>query len=498
MQPETRYARNGDVSIAYQAVGDGPLDIVFVPGLISHLEAGWANAEWAKFLNRLASFSRLILLDKRGGGLSDPAPGVPLLEDDIDDVLAVMDAAGSERPALLGVSEGGPMSTLFAASYPERTRALILLSTFPKGTEPGAWDLEPKFAGVIDATEGRWGEGRTLDIFAPSLSGSELWRRVWGGFERAAGSPALVRARIQACRQLDVTPVLSSIHVPTLVVHRVDEGVPVAAARFMAEHIPGAQLVELPGQDHAPFVGNIDEILDPIEEFLTGARPHHAPDRVLATVLFTDIVGSTERAAELGDRRWREVSDQHDAIVREELERARGREVKTMGDGFLATFDGPARAIECAAEIRDRVAELGIQIRAGLHTGECELAGDDVRGMAVNIGARVGALAAPGEVLVSSTVKDLVVGSGIHFTDRRTHELKGVPGEWRVFAVGEDRREPEPLPDERTRDPEAYRHLPAGDRAVLRTFDVTSRRAPGVARGLSRVFLRTGRRRADR
>jgi pimeloyl-ACP methyl ester carboxylesterase/class 3 adenylate cyclase len=438
MQPQTRYAQSGDVNIAYQVVGTGPLDLVFVPGFVSHLDLQWADPRIARFFERLASFSRLILFDKRGTGLSDPVAGPAPLEDRMDDVRAVMDAAGSERAALFGLSEGGPMSVLFAATYPERTHALILCGTFPTGItdphdNPGGQRWADAFQAARSAAE-HWGEGRTLAIFAPSAD-SERDRVGRGTFERSAASPKMAQTILDMLIETDVRDLLPSVRVPTLVLHRAEEFVPVECARYMAENIPGAQLVVLPGMDHIPFYGDADGYAEEIEEFLTGAR--HAPpsDRILTTVMFTDIVASTERAAALGDARWRELLGRHDELMRAELERHQGREVKTMGDGFLATFDGPARGIRCARAIADRVRALDIELRAGLHTGECELVGEDIGGLAVNIGARIGALAGADEVLVSSTVKDLVVGSGISFSERGPHELKGVPGEWNLFAV---------------------------------------------------------------
>jgi pimeloyl-ACP methyl ester carboxylesterase/class 3 adenylate cyclase len=438
MPPQTRYAKSGEVNIAYQVVGDGPFDLVFVPGFISHLDLQWADPRIARFLEKLASFSRLIMFDKRGTGLSDPVAGPAPLEDRMDDVRAVMDAAGSERAALFGLSEGGAMSVLFAATYPERTRALLLCGTFPNGTSdpddnPGGQRWVDGVQSVRAATE-HWGEGRTLAHMAPSAD-SEIDRIGRGIFERSAASPQMARTLIEMVLETDVRDLLPTLRVPTLVLHRAEEFVPVECARYMAERIPGARLVVLPGMDHIPFYGDADGYAEEIEEFLTGARQAPVSDRILTTVMFTDIVGSTERAAALGDARWRELLGRHDELMRAELERHRGREVKTMGDGVLATFDGPARGIRCARAIADQVRSLDMELRAGLHTGECELIGDDIGGMAVNIGARIGALAGADEVIVSSTVKDLVVGSGISFSDRGARELKGVPGEWRLFAV---------------------------------------------------------------
>jgi class 3 adenylate cyclase/pimeloyl-ACP methyl ester carboxylesterase len=440
MPPQTRYARSGEVNIAYQVVGDGPFDLVFVPGFVSHLDLQWADPRIAHFLEKLASFSRLILFDKRGTGLSDPVAGPAPLEDRIDDVRAVMDAAGSERAALLGLSEGGPMSVLFATTYPERTRALILCGTYATGTldpdDNPAGRRWPENYERVRATLEHWGEGRTLAIFAPSAEG-ERERIGRGIFERSAASPQMARTLIEMVVETEVRDLLPSVRVPTLVLHREDEFMPVEGARDMAAQIPGARLVVLPGAYHIPFYGDADGYAEEIEEFLTGARQAPISDRILTTVMFTDIVGSTERAAELGDARWRELVSRHDELMRAELERHRGREVKTMGDGFLATFDGPGRGIRCARATAEKVRSLDIDLRAGLHTGECELVGDDIAGMAVNIGARIGALAGAGEVVVSSTVKDLVVGSGISFSDRGIRQLKGVPGDWHLFAVEE-------------------------------------------------------------
>src|SRR5438128_7670471 len=403
MPPQTHYAKSGEVNIAYQVVGDGPLDLVFVPGFISHLDLQWADPRIARFLEKLASFSRLIMFDKRGTGLSDPVAAAAPVEARMYDGGAVMDAAGSERAALFGLSEGGAMSVLFAATYPERTRALLLCGTFPNGTldpddNPGGQRWVDGVQRVRSATE-HWGEGRTLAYMAPSAD-SERDRIGRGIFERSAASPQMAQTRIDMVLETDVRELLPTLRVPTLVLHRAEEFVPVECARYMAERIPGARLVVLPGMDHIPFYGDADGYAAEIEEFLTGARQAPISDRILTTVMFTDIVGSTERSAVLGDARWRELVTRHDELMRHELERHRGREVKTMGDSFLATFDGPARAIRCAASARDAVRELGIEIRAGLHTGEVEVMGEDIGGIAVNIGARVGATAGAGEVLV--------------------------------------------------------------------------------------------------
>jgi pimeloyl-ACP methyl ester carboxylesterase len=491
-QPKTQYARNGEVNIAYQVVGEGPFDLAIVPGFISHVDLWWTIAETTAFIGRLASFCRVIIFDKRGTGLSDPVAGLSSLEERMEDLHAVLDAAGSERPALLGVSEGGPMSVLFAATYPDRVAALALYGTFPTGNPDRLPELaEPmrrRFAELTAIVDEHWGEGLAVAWFAPDLGASPTMRRSWGLFERAAASPGMVSALLRSYSEIDVTDVLPTLRVPTLVLHRSDDtAVPVEASRMMAEQIPGARYVELTGKDHIPWFGDPEPLLEEIEEFLTGARHAPEPDRALATVLFTDIVDSTSRAAELGDRRWRELLERHHALVRDRLTVYDGREVKTMGDGFLATFDGPAKGIRCACAVAERSSAEGVEIRAGVHTGECELIGDDVGGMAVHIGARVAALAQPGEVLVSSTVKDLVVGSGIEFSDRGSHELKGVPGEWRLLAVA-DHRTPAPRPAQGPRDDVAPNAVmrQRGDRAMLRL----ARLSPGAMRLASRALRR--------
>jgi pimeloyl-ACP methyl ester carboxylesterase len=436
--PETRYAKSGDLNIAYQVVGEGPFDLVYVPGWISNIELMWEEPAHARLLRRLTSFSRLILFDKRGTGMSDPVPldRLPTLEQRMDDVRAVMDAAGSERAALFGSSEGGLMSVLFAATYPERTRALVALAIYAKRI----WSLDYPWAPTpearaaeIESIERTWGSGMDISDLAPSAD--EAFKRRLVAYFRRSASPGAAVALLRMNTQIDVRDVLPTIRVPTLVLHRDgDRDVSVEESRWIASQIPGARYVELPGDEHLIWAGDVDAVVDEVEEFLTGSRPVPEADRVLATVLFTDIVGSTERAAELGDRRWRTVLEQHHGIVRRELQRFRGREVDTAGDGFLATFDGPARAIRCACAVRDAVGPLSIDIRAGLHTGECELMGDKVGGIAVHTGARVASAAGPGEVLVSRTVRDLVAGSGIRFEDRGERELKGV-GSWRLYSV---------------------------------------------------------------
>ena len=448
MKHAIKYAKSGDVHIAYQVVGDGPLDIVFVRGWVSHLEHTWEHPSVASFFNRLTSFSRLILFDKRGTGLSDRVSlsELPTLEQRMDDLRAVMDAANSRKAALIGTSEGGPMCALFAATYPERTSALVMYGTYAR------WIRDPSYPWVptreehekaMEAYEKGWGTTIGLRVMAPSVAQDESHREHWARYQRLAASPGAAIALYRMNIEIDIRNVLPTIRVPTLVLHRSgDRLINCANGRYVAESVPGSKYVELPGEDHLPWVGDSDAIVDEIEEFLTGVR--HAPqsDRVLATALFIDIVASTERAAELGDSQWRDLLERYYALVRREVSRFRGKEVDTAGDGYFATFDGPARAVHCACAIRDAVGRLGIEIRAGLHTGECEISGPKVTGIAVHTGARVASKAAAGEVLTSSTVRDLVAGSGLRFADRGTHELKGVPGEWHLFCAepGEQRR----------------------------------------------------------
>ena len=441
MPPPTRYTRSGNVHIAYQVVGEGPLDLVFVPGWVSHVELAWEEPTLASFLERLASFSRLIVFDKRGTGLSDRVPDaqLPTHEERMDDIRAVMDAAGSERAAVFGFSEGGNLAALFAATYPQRTTALITCGSFAKRI----WAPDYPWAPTPEEREREyelvareWGGAMDLASYVPSKADDEAFMRRLATYFRRSASPGAAVALMRMNTQIDIRAVLPAIRVPTLVLQRIgDLDTNVEEGRFLARHIPGARLVELPGADHLAWVGDQDAILDEIQEFLTGVRPASDIDRVLATVLFTDIVGSTETAARLGDRAWRTLLDRHHSVVRKELARFRGREINATGDGFLATFDGPARAIRCAFAIREGARELGLPTRTGLHTGEIEQSAGEIGGIAVHIGARVAAAAGADETLVSSTVKDLVVGSGIAFTDRGAHTLKGVPGEWRLYAA---------------------------------------------------------------
>jgi pimeloyl-ACP methyl ester carboxylesterase/class 3 adenylate cyclase len=445
--PEVRFAKSGDVNIGYSVVGDGPFDLVFVSGwVLSVLESAWEGPA-ADTLSRLASFSRLILFDKRGTGLSDRATGIPDLETRMDDIRAVMDAVGSKRAAIMGVSEGGPMTLLFAATYPERTAAAVLYGTGPSNikAEGYPWGRSPEEAAErIKYVSEKGGTQEYLDerlqTFAPSFAHDEATKRWWRRWVLTSASPGAVLALTRMNVEVDARHTLSSISVPTLVIHAVgDEVVHFEEGRYMAERIPGAEMVELPGEDHAWWF-RPEEIGGAVERFLRGIWDRGQWDiveseRILATVLFTDIVGSTAKLAEVGDREWRELIKQHHALVRRHLVRFSGREIDTAGDGFFASFDGPARAIRCASAITEAVRDLGLDVRAGLHTGECELVEGKVGGIAVHIGARVASEAAPGEVLVSSTVKDLVAGSGIGFRERGVVELKGVPGEWRLYSV---------------------------------------------------------------
>jgi class 3 adenylate cyclase len=494
-QPKPSYARNGDVNIAYQVVGDGPLDLLLIPPFVSHLDLYWASPQIAAFLRRLASFSRLILFDKRGTGLSDPVSETGTLEDRMEDARAVLDACGSKRAAVFGLSEGGPMSLLFAATYPERTTALVVFGSYAKlvATE----DYLPEFRAVgrarrgvfRDALENHWGEGRMTAMFVPSAAEDARALSAFGIFERAAASPAMVLAQQRFSEEIDVRGALPIITTPTLVLHRTEELIPIDFGRYIADNVPDARFKALAGNDHLPWDGDGSVVVEEVEEFLTGVRHGTEPDRMLATVLFTDIAGSTERAAKLGDERWRRLLESHDALVRRQLTAFRGREIKTLGDGFLATFDGPARAIRCACAIREDMDELGVQVRAGVHTGECEVIDADIGGIAVHIGARVIGQAAPGEVLVTGAVRDLVVGSGIEFADRGTHSLKGVPGEWQLLEVAATRSDPELLVAvggaESRLSPNGTL-VTNGDRSTLQL----ARRAPAVARLLSRALVR--------
>ncbi|HXF01323.1 MAG TPA: adenylate/guanylate cyclase domain-containing protein [Solirubrobacterales bacterium] len=439
MAAKTRYAKSGDVSIAYQVVGDGPRDLLLAPGFVSHAEVLLENPDLARAFDRFASFARLITFDKREQGLSDRMGRAPTIEEMVDDMNAVLDAAGSERAAVVGISEGGAMALMFAATHPERTTHLVIWGGYARVTQ--APDYEYGFPSEYldrwtDQLNREWGGPVALEMFAPSRAGDPETQRWWAHLLRSGTSPRSVRALMDLYKELDVRHVLPVISAPTLILHRKeDRVVPIEQGRYLAENIPGARWIEFPGADHLLFTQDGDEIAGEIEEFITGTRQARPPERVLATVLFTDIVDSTAHAARLGDQGWRELLDRHDNLARSHVSRYQGQLVKTTGDGILATFDGPARAIECGAGIVRGVQPLGIEVRAGLHSGECERRNGDVGGMAVHIGARVAARAEGGEVLVSGTVKDLVVGSGIEFDDRGSATLKGVPGEWRLYRV---------------------------------------------------------------
>lgn len=439
--PQVKYVKSGGKHIAYQVVGEGPIDLVLVHGWVSHLELMWDEPSIARFHERLAGFSRLILLDKRGTGLSDRVTEneLPTLEQRMDDVRAVLDAVGSQRAALMGISEGAPMCALFAATYPERTSALVMCGGYARWIrdEDCQWAMtrEQHEAAAVVFERG-WGTPVGFKTVAPTSSTDERYRNWWARYLRMGASPGAGVALYRMNIEIDIRSLLPSIRVPTLLLHRTgDRLINIEASRYMVRRIPGAKFVELPGDDHLVFLGDSETALGEIQEFLTGVRPPAAPETILATVLFVDMANSTEKAAALGDARWRNLLAAFHQTVRQELERHRGRLIDTAGDGAFASFDGPARAIRCAGAIRDRATALGVAVRAGLHTGECEIAGDKLAGLAVHIGARVAALARPGEVVVSSTAKDLVAGAGLRFSDRGPHTLKGIPGEWRVFAV---------------------------------------------------------------
>ncbi len=486
MQPQTQYVERDGISIAYQVVGDGPVDLLLSPGFISHLDLQWAEPAMARFMGRLASFARLIIYDKPGTGLSDPVRQLPTLEERVADMDAVLDAAGSRRAALLGVSEGGPAAVLMAAMHPERVSLLVLFGAFACAMEAAreTWPAEvlqraersfEDFDEILD----HWGDGGMLmKTLAPSVTMTESQKRGFGMFARAAASPRMARALIETVVRIDVRDVLSAVRMPTLVVHAVDDSIiPVEAGQQLADGITGARLVTLPGVDHAFWFA--DGLVEEVERFVTGAVHRTEPNRILATVLFTDIVASTSRAAELGDRAWREVLERHDQLVDRTVSEHGGRVVKHIGDGSLSAFDGPAIAMRCAEAIREGVAELGIRLRSGIHSGECEVVGDDLGGLAVHIGARVGALAEPGEIVVSSTVKELVVGSNMLFTSRGEHELKGVPGSWRLYALDEERAPQAELDG-------AAGYMRRSDRVAV----ALARRMPGAVRFVGQLASR--------
>jgi class 3 adenylate cyclase len=440
IKPRTRYAKSGTVNIAYQAFGAGSIDLVYVPAWVSHVEYAWEEPSYARFLQRLGSFARIVMFDKRGTGLSDRDTGFPTLEERIDDIRAVMDATGSQRAAILGNSEGCNMAVLFAAVHPERTEALILFGAFAKRIWSSDYPWAPtpaereQWFGQIE--EG-WGGVVDLTTLFPSRANDPAFAEWFSTYLRLGASPGAALTLARTNTQIDMRHVLPAVGAPTLVLHRRgDRDAKLEEGRYVAEHIPGAKFVSLDGEDHLVWAGDQDAALDEIEVFLTGSRRGPEIDRVLATVLFADIVESTRHAAALGDSRWRDLLSRYHRVARAEIARFRGRPINTAGDGFVAAFDGPARAIRCALAIREAVSELGVRIRSGIHCGECHIDGDTLAGMALHIGARIAAIAAADEVLVSSTVKDLVVGSGIPFESRGTRALKGVPGEWLIFQVG--------------------------------------------------------------
>jgi pimeloyl-ACP methyl ester carboxylesterase len=437
--PKTRYAlAAGGVNVAYQVIGDGPMDLVFVPSAVSQIEVFWEEPAVAQYLRRLASFSRLIIFDKRGVGMSDRVEGAPMLEERMDDVRAVIDAVGVERAAILGMSEGGAIGAMFAATYPKRVTALVMLNAATRcWTDMDLSDPEVERMVGEYLTE-HHGTGFSLERGAPSVADDARIRAWAGRVERLAGSPASTLAMMKLNTGFDVRSALPAVSAPTLIIHRRgDQVVNVEQGREAAALMPNARLVELEGTDHLPFFEDPDATLALIQEFVTGQRYCAEPDRVLATVMFTDIVDSTKLLIERGDREWKKILDRHDALIDRELERYRGRKVNPTGDGVLATFDGPARAVQCACAIRDGVVALGIEARAGVHTGEIELRGDDVSGVAVHLGARVAALAEPSQILVTRTVTELVAGSDLSFSEYGEHELKGLPGTWHIYAVGE-------------------------------------------------------------
>jgi pimeloyl-ACP methyl ester carboxylesterase len=508
--PETRYARCGDLSLAYQVFGSGDVDIVVAGSFVSNVEVMWASPEFTAFFEHLGSFARVLIFDKAGVGLSDPVVKVRMIEERAEELEAVMDAAGFERAALVGLSEGGPASIVVAATHPDRVRALVLMGTY--AVSPISFDVPWEESIDRDPSEIRqyiqdllgdqyvpddaqiarlqalgravrdsWGTGAAMALFTPSIRS----RQQLGMIERVSASPGMVRAVIGALAGLDVRSVLPVLNVPTLVVHATNDPVPLQMGRYLADHIPGARFVEVAGNDHAPWLTQPEVTIAAVEEFLTGTHAHQPGRRALRTLLFTDIVGSTDRAAVVGDERWHALLERYDEIARGTVERFDGRVIKSTGDGHLATLDGPAQAIHCAEDLQSAVDALDIELRCGVHTGECELLGDDVGGIGVHIAARIMAQAAPGEIIVSSTVRDLVVGSGLAFDDRGAHALKGVPGEWRLLAVrsgGASATSPEgrlaahPTPPVRT-----------GMRRSDRAMSAVARRAPGVMRGMARL-----------
>jgi len=473
LTPETRYARSGETSIAYQVFGEGPVDLVVTPGFVSHLDLNWTLPSFTQFAEQLASFARVLIFDKRGTGLSDPTPGAVRFDTRIEDITVVMDAAGMERAALFGMSEGGPLSVLFTATHPERVEALVLYGTFASGSQLDA-EVMARFSAAVD----KWGAGMTSSIFSTVRQESAVRRRLAGVFERASTSPGMARALIQSIQEVDVTSILPTIEIPCLVLHRKgDPFAPVEWGQALAKAIPEAKLSVVDGTDHMPWFGDSRPLVNAIAEFLTGRRTEGRRERRLATVLFTDIANSTSIAASLGDKRWAELLEQHNRALTDEFGVHSGRVVKNTGDGFLVVFESPARAIECGRAAAVEVHDLGVDLRVGIHTGEIEVMGSgDVGGIAVHIAARVMAEAHPGEVLVSSTVRELVVGSGIAFQPRGIHQLKGVPGDWQLFAAGE-------FPEHLEIDLRDDRGLHAADRVSL----YLAKKIPGAFRAIASI-----------
>ena len=496
MAPETHYAKKGDISIAYQVVGDGPIDLVLVNGILSHMALLWSDPQANAMLRRITSFARLIMFDKPGTGLSDPVSGPPSTEQRVEDIRVVMDAVGLDHAVLWGYSEGGSPSMLFAATYPERCDALILHETAARWVEaPDYFPGEPALERLWSMfTEGAldWGSGHVIgELWAPSAMSMPGAAQVYGSGERICASPGMATAVLLACTLIDVRSALARISSPTLIMNRDNSFVPVELGRYLAQNIPGAKYVEFPGDDHLIWVGDWEPVIDEIEEFLTGTRHRADPDRALATILFTDIVSSTVRAAELGDKRWNALVERHDQGVRAQIENFGGRAIKTLGDGFLAVFEGPAKAIRAARAMGEVVRPLGIEIRAGIHTGECDRRGQDLAGIAVNVAARIVAHAGAGEIVVSGTVKELVLGSGIEFTHRGTHTLKGVPDEWNLFAVtGDGRIDARPVsevtPDVAALTPGPLDTLRPRDRLLL----AGAHRTPRLLRAVGGAMLR--------
>jgi class 3 adenylate cyclase/pimeloyl-ACP methyl ester carboxylesterase len=492
---DVEYARRGDISIAYQAIGDGPVDIIFGAGLVSHLDLVWADPYATAFLRELASIGRLLLFDKPGTGLSDPVAGVPTVQQRADDFLAVLDAAGSRRAVVIGYSEASAPAILLAATHPERVEALIAMSGMARLTPtenyiPGTEHrFEPFWTMVRHCTD-HWGDGSMLHTLSPYACENLVYRRLAPNVERACASPGMARVMIKAMWDYDVTSALDSVDVPTLVIHRAQDVVPVEGSRWIADHIAGAKMLELPGPEHICWF-NGDDILVGIEDFIGGNAPRGPISRKLVTVLYTDIVGSTARAVAMGDETWSTLLGVHHAAVRDAVERHDGTLIKTMGDGVLATFDRPTLAVRCALAISRRAGDDGVQVRAGVHAGECEVTDDDISGVAAHIGSRIMSLAGPTEVLVSATVRDLVFGSGVEFEDRGEHELKGVPGKWSVHAVVADRHDDQrpasqATPEQAALTPSPIATMKPADRAIVRVAN----RAPRLSRLALRTFTR--------